>query len=125
MYLLEVKDNTKFILGDEVEDMFTVYEGIREEKIYTWEISIDDINADDFYVYEEDKNLTSEEAYEQIINGKKVYNDEIFGEGVYLSLYDYSPALFHKDGSVIVNKDGKTKWLPETDEEFENRYYVI
>ena len=104
---------------------FTVYDGIKEEKIYTWEISIDDISADDFYVYEEGRNLTSEEAYEQIINGKKVYNDEIFEDGVYLSLYDYSPALFDKDGRVLINKDGSTKWFPETDEEFENRYYII
>jgi len=112
-------------LGYIEDNKFTVYDGIKEEKIYTWEISIDDISADDFYVYEEGRNLTSEEAYEQIINGKKVYNDEIFEDGVYLSLYDYSPALFDKDGRVLINKDDSTKWFPETDEEFENRYYII
>ncbi len=121
----KIGDTVILDLGYIEDNKFTVYDGIREEKIYTFEISIDDINADDFYVYEEGRNLTPEEAYEQIVNGNKVYNDEIFEEGLYLGFYDDSPALFNKDGEVLINKDGSTKWFPETDEEFENKYYII
>lgn len=121
----KIGDTVILDLGHIEDNKFTVYDGIREEKIYTFEISIDDINADDFYVYEEGRNLTPEEAYEKIVNGNKVYNDEIFEEGLYLGLYDDSPALFNKDGEVLINKDGSAKWFPETDEEFENKYYII
>ena len=103
---------------------YTVYYGEKEEKIYTWEITIDDINADDFYVYEEGKNLTSEEAYYEIAHGNKVYNDEIFEEGLYLAMYEDSPALFDKEGKVVANDDESTKWVPKTDNDFDNNYYV-
>lgn len=110
---------------ESIEDnRFTVYGDFKEEKIYTWEISIDEIDADDFYVYEEGKNLSSEDAYKEMVKGRNVYNDTIFEEGFYLSIYNNSPALFDKDGNVLLNSDGSTKWLPESDEEFDNYYYV-
>lgn len=111
-------------LGHIEGSRFTVYGDIKEEKIYTWEISIDEINADDFYVHEEGKNLTTEKAYEELIKGKKVYNDVIFKKGFYLSMHNNSPALFDSEGNVILNNEGNAKWIPEFDEDFDNNYYV-
>jgi len=120
----KIGDTVILDLGHIEDNRFTVYGDIKEEKIYTWEISIDEINADDFYVYEEGKNLTSEDAYKEIVKGRKVYNDTIFKDGFYLSMYNNSPALFGGDGDVFINSDGSTEWFPESDEEFDNYYYI-
>lgn len=123
-YIEKIGDTVILDLGHIEDNRYTVYDGIKEEKIYTWEVTIDDINSDDFYVYEEGKNLTSEEAYYEIAHGNKVYNDEIFKEGFYLAMYHDSPALFDKEGNVVTNNDGDTKWVPRTDKDFDNNYYV-
>ena len=39
-------------------------------------------------------------------------------------MYNNSPALFDGDGNVLINSDGSTEWFPESDEEFDNYYYV-
>lgn len=120
-----IGDTVILDLGPIEDNRFTVYGDIKEEKIYTWEVSIDDVNADDFYVYEEGKNLTPEDAYKEIVKGRKVYNDKIFKKGFYLSMCNNSPALFDNNGNVVVSNDGSTKWSPEYDEEFDNYYYII
>lgn len=120
----KIGDTVILDLGHIEGNRFTNYDDIKEEKIYPWEITIDEINADDFYVYEEGKNLTSEDAYKELIKGNKVYNDTIFEEGFYLSMYNNSPTVFDKGGNVLINSDGSTKWFPESDEEFYNNYYV-
>lgn len=121
----KIGDTVILDVGHIEDNRLTVYGDIKEEKIYTWEISIDEVNADDFYVYEEGKNLTPEDAYKEIVKGRKVYNDTIFEEGFYLSMYNNSPALFDSLSNVLTNSDGSTKWFPESDEDFDNYYYII
>lgn len=120
----KIGDTVILDLGHIEGNRYTVYDGEKEEKIYTWKITIDDINADDFYIYEEGKNLTSEEAYYELAQGNKVYNDEIFKEGFYLAMHEDSPALFDKEGNIVTENDGWTKWIPKSDKDFDNNYYV-
>lgn len=101
--------------------------------VRTWQITYSEMNAEDYYVYSETENLTTEQVYVEVMNGNKVYNDTLWPGGFYLAKYrdedgEDGPALFYPDGEltgqIVVSDMGIPWWQPMTDEEFENRYYI-
>lgn len=106
-------------------------EEILVDYVLPWQITYSEMNADDYYVYSDTENLTTEQTYEKVMEGYKVYNDKLWPGGFYLGLYvderdgEKGPALFYPDGQVVFTDAYNSPfWQPITDEEFENHYYI-
>ena len=99
--------------------------------VIPWSITWDEINAEDYYVYSDTKNLTVETVFKLVMqDNKKVYNDYLWDKEIFLGRYTdengkSGPALFFEDGELASYESRVYPfWEPECDEEFENRYYI-
>lgn len=97
--------------------------------VYSFKVTYSEMNAEDYYVYSDTENLTTEQAYSLAMEGKKVYNDLVFPKDFYLSIHedkdgDKRPALYYPTGQIVYAEDGSPWWTPINSMEFENHYYV-
>lgn len=111
--------------GTAIVDLSLINE---DKKVGSWKITYSEMNAEDYYIYSDTENLTSEKAYEEIMKGNKVYNDILWPGGFYLAKYkdengEEGPALFYPDGQIVYLYSTPW-WVPKDYIEFENHYYI-
>lgn len=115
------------------DGMNTKCDGDFYEGVYSFRITYDEMKADDYYIYSDTENLTTEQAYIAVREGKKVYNDYLWPGGFYLAKYKdengkEEPALYYPDGEctrqLVYSNSDSPWWKPNTYEEFENHYYI-